>query len=248
MLICAVYICWADCLDLLYKSVANISPVVDQVIIVASKHSNHGNFIDYELDFQDPKVKVYWHEPVLNHRAAESECEKRNYGLQKAREAGMTHFIGLDGDEFYDQKEFAAECGWIQSKGIEGTVCGLRVYLTPTLWCEDHTLVPFIHKITPYLRYKLDSRRYPFAYDEKGIPRIDPTRRMNLTSGVEWSKIIMHHFSYVRKNMDLKIDNSSANLRRSREVIYRDVFNAKEGHVSELYHRTLKKTENRFNL
>jgi hypothetical protein len=58
----------------------------------------------------------------------------------------------------------------------------------------------------------------------------------------------MHHYSYVRKDINLKIENSSANLKRSRHIIYEELVNAKPGYLSKLYHQELKECENYFNI
>lgn len=256
MRLAAVYCVWGDCLDLLRKSVENILPVVDQVILIASRSSNFGQVLNYEFDLlnivqsSQGKTVVFWQEPNPTKRASENECEKRAFGLLKARELKMTHFVMMDSDEFYDRQEFAEEAMRIEAMGIEGAVCRVQTYIKePTLTIGlDHTLVPFIHQITPYLRYKLDARRYPFAYDEHMNPHIDPTRRFNLVTSVEISKIIMHHYSYVRENIDLKIQNSTANLRRSAEVIHREMNNACPGYKSELYHKEIFECVDRFKI
>lgn len=252
MKIACVYSVWGDCLDLLSKSVQNILPVVDEVIIIASKTSNFGNVLDYDFE-PIPRVHVYWHEPDLHHSPADNECTKRNFGLDKAREHGMTHYLGADSDELYEISEFMREYTKIRKRigtddEIDGMVCRLKTYFKePTLTIGyDHTLVPFIHKLTPYLRYKLDSKKYPFAYDEQGNAHIDPTRRFNLTEGVVMSEITMHHFSWLRKDFNLKIENSTASRNLKKSSIYRDLENAKEGVYNEFYRTELKKCENLF--
>ncbi len=246
----AVFCVWGDTLDLLEKSIDNILPSVDHVFVIASKTSNHGLTLDYEIKQRD-KVTIHWLEPNKKHLPKENECDKRNFGLAKAREAGMTHFVNLDGDEFYIREEFESEVKRIVGGGYEGSVCRLKVYISePTLWCDDHTLVPFIHKITPFLRFQLEAKNYPFAYDTNKKAHIDPTRRLNLLKGVEMSDIYMHHFSYVRENMELKIQNSTAKhtLEKRRSLIYSELENAKEGYVSKMYNSPLRKSENLFNL
>ena len=56
MKIAAIYNAWADCTDLLAKSVANISSVVDLVIVVWSTRSNRGEDQPFTFVSTDPKV------------------------------------------------------------------------------------------------------------------------------------------------------------------------------------------------
>src|SRR5690606_24751768 len=115
-----------------------------------------------------------------------------------------------DVDEFYLRDEFLREKERIYANDLNGTVCSLACYLKhPTLWVHDHTLVPFIQKVVPGLSFG-SFKSYPFAYDLKGDAHIDPTRRTNQTQKIEWSDITMHHYSWIRKDIDAKIQNSSA--------------------------------------
>lgn len=246
MKLCAIFNVWADCADLLPYAVENIRPVVDGIIIVWSRKSNRGQVIDYEL----PKDCILVNHEPINVTPHSNETRKRNAGLEAAKINGFTHMIMMDGDEFYIQSEFLKEKELIEAGNIAGTVCRVQTYFkSPTLTIGiDHTLVGFIHKITPKLSYKLNFANYPFAYKDGGA-RIDSTRRLNITSGVRMVEIIMHHFSYCRKDMSLKLGNSSANFKGKRsEVIYNDLRNAKPGYFCQGYQRELKECLNIFNL
>jgi hypothetical protein len=246
MTIAAVFNVWADCLCLLPYAIENIRPVVDEIIVVYSWKSNRGQTVHYELPKDcllvqcEPQTTV----PHIN------ETAKRNAGLDAARKLGFTHFIMMDSDEFYVQSDFKREKTLIELNKVSGSVCRVKTYFkSPTLSIGyDSTLVPFIHKITPTVRYHLKYPNYPYAYD-KGQARIDCTRRLNIKSGVVFSDITMHHYSYVRKDMGLKLANSSANFKGSRsEIIYEDLKNAKPGYFCKGYQRELIECENIFNL
>jgi hypothetical protein len=246
MKLAAVFNIWADCLCLLPYAIENIRPVVDEIIVVYSWKSNRGNTIKYELPKDCVLVQC---EPsgVVPHI---NETAKRNAGLQKARELGFTHFIMMDSDEFYVQSEFLQQKKLIEENNISGSVCRVKTYFkSPTLTIGfDTTLVPFIHKITPGLQYRLKYAGYPFAY-HGGFARIDSTRRLNITSGVRMLDITMHHFSYVRKDISLKLDNSSATFKAHRaEIVYDDLRNAKPGYFLKGYQKELIQCQNIFNL
>jgi len=250
MRLLAAYNVWADGMDLLAHSVGNILPLVDKVLIVFSNNSNYGHYLPFSSLEPHEKIQYLNFEPNLHESPHINECAKRNAGLRWAKEEGFTHFLGMDSDEFYEAEPFRIEKYRIEKQDLAGTVCPIKVYFKkPTLTVGfDHTLVPFIHKITPGLKFELNNKTYPYAYDPEGHAHIDPTRRLNITQGVELSNVIMHHFSWYRSDYKLKIENSAArnNLRKS--SIYEDLKNAAPGVYNQFYRQELKECENIFNL
>lgn len=249
MRLASVINCFGDCIELLPYLLQNIRPLVDGVIVIYSKRSNRGNYIDYVLPSGD-YMGFNW-EPTQFRDPHQNEVTKRNFGLSKARELGFTHFINQDLDEMYEPDEFLEGKQRIESENLAGMVCRVKTYVkSPCLTIGfDHCLVPFIQKITPELHYRLKFSGYPFAMDKKTrTARIDPTRRTSATHGIALSDITMHHYSYVRQNINLKIENSSANLGKSSALIHDDMANAKEGYFSKMYQRTLLYSPNIFNL
>lgn len=248
MKVLAVYNAWSDCKDLLFKSLQNIMPVVDEALVVYSDMSNRKNFIEFAFPPLN-KTTLLRHEPNFNLTPHDNETAKRNIGVEYAKRNGFTHLIMMDCDEFYLRSDVSRETERMKiHPEINALVCGVRVYIKePTLYCDDHTLVPFIVKVTDDLHFG-NYKHFPFTYDKQRNCHIDPTRRPSYRQGVEWSDAIMHHFSYVRQNMDLKIENSSANLSRSREVIYEDLAKAEPGYESKMYHQYLKQCEDIFKI
>jgi hypothetical protein len=240
MKLCAIYCCWADGLDLLPYSVDNICPVVDGVIIIYSERSNTGTFREFIYDPIDSKVKLYHNEGT--------ETDKRNFGLEKAKQAGFTHFILMDSDEFYRQEDVISEKERMEALNISGLVCRVKVlFKRPTLCIDDHTLVPFITKLSQATQAG-NFKYFPFAYDQEGNAHIDPTRRLNTFHRIEMSDVIMWHASWVRSDVNLKIDNSAArnNLRKS--SIYTDLEKAAPGVYNEFYRKELQECDNIFNI
>tara|TARA_R110000868_G_scaffold199747_2_gene446363 strand:- start:1419 stop:2195 length:777 start_codon:yes stop_codon:yes gene_type:complete len=249
MKLCAIYNVWDDW-DLLYHSTRSISDLVDGVIIVYSDTSNFGEMASTQKKWVMFDALEYNLEPDLSKSPAENERAKRNYGLDKARELGYTHFLMMDADEFYEPEPFLKEKQrFIDNPDLAGLVCGLKCYFKlPTLSVEDKTLVPFIHKITPNLKFEWNTK-YPFAFEgAKREIRIDPTRQMNITEGVEWSEIIMHHMSWIRSDVKKKIRNSTARQNIEKSTILTDYCHAKEGYYCEFYGKTLVACENLFNI
>lgn len=236
MKLAAVYICWHDW-DLLEYSLKNIRPLVDGVIIVGSETSNYGEKSPVP-DWPD----IYIREPQFRD-ARNSETDKRNYGLNIARQQGYTHFIPMDADEFYDPADVLWAKGLLNDETV-GLVCHCETYFkSPQLTIgKDRTLVPFIHKITPTLKHEFNMK-YPFAWEDGQI-RIDPTRSMNINSGVNFVTISMHHYSYVRKDIQVKIRNSTArsNIQRKQDILLNDLVLAKEGYFCQFYQRHLQRS------
>jgi hypothetical protein len=250
MKLAAIYNVWADGLDLLKPSVENILPVVDEVIIVFSSYSNYGHYIPFTCLDPHEKIQYVNCEPNRNNPPHQNEIDKRNLGLNCAKEQDFTHFLNMDADEFYQQDEFLTEKNFIEKNNVAGMVCGIKVYFkSPTLTVGfDHTLVPFIHKLTPELKFVLNNKSYPFAYDDTGNAHIDPTRRLNLYSNILFSNVVMHHYSWLRSDYNLKIENSAArnNLRKS--SIYKDLEDAAPGVYNQFYRKELTECANIFNL
>lgn len=241
---------WDD-YDLLEYSTDVVGDLLDGCIIVYSETSNFGELSPIQVDPVHDGVHFFKCEPDLNLPPAANERAKRNFGLQKARELGYTHFLNLDSDELYDPVEFLKEKERFKNPDLLGTVCRVKTYFrSPTLTIGyDTTLVPFIHKITPDLRFEWNPK-YPYAFegDVKKQIRIDPTRQMNINSGVEWSDITMHHMSWIRSDIEKKIRNSTARQNIEGSTILQDYQQAKPGYYCEFYKARLEACENLFNL
>lgn len=244
MRLAAIYNVWDDW-DLLKYSVANIEPLVDGIIIVASEKSNYGEVSPIPEEWRD---KVVIREPVF-HQAMHSETDKRNFGLNLARRAGYTHFITMDADEFYDQLEFEDAKLLFRDTDLSGLVCFCQTYFkSPFLTIgRDTTLVPFIHKITPNIKHEFN-REYPYAWSLTKEIRIDPTRSLNINSGVKLWDITMHHMSWIRKDFEKKIRNSTARHNLERSTIREDLRLAKEGYFVKFYGKSLVRAQVDFNI
>lgn len=214
------------------------------VMIVYSNMSNYRSLKNNSALLSHPQYKdciLYKCEPIDSLQPVDNERRKRNYGLEKAKNLGYTHFITADADELYESVDVDPD--------LDGTVVGCKTYFkTPTLTIGlDVTLVPFIHKLTPQIAHAWN-RAYPYAFDRNGI-RIDPSRQLNINSGVEFNdKIVLHHYSYCRDNINSKIENSTARNNIRRNVVLRDMDNAKPGYFCQYYQKTLTEAPNLFGI
>lgn len=240
-------VCLWDGGELLPFLIESHKKLVDQIVVVYSNKSNFGNWIDHSFKNHDNVKYVHW-EPKPGLQAHVNEANKRNFGLKVAINEGATHILMQDVDEFYLSNEFNEEKERIYSNDINGLVCKLHCYFkSPELWVNDHTLVTFIQKVTPGLQFG-SFKGYPYAYDASGNAHIDPTRRPNQFRKIEWANIICHHYSWIRKDIQRKIYNSSASANLLKSSIYMDLENAKEGAYNEFYRDTIKSAPNYFNI
>lgn len=252
MKIAACINAWGDTLELLPHCINNIAPVVDMVIVLWSEKSNYGvsdpRMQAFANEFKKEKVIFARCEPVLNYGPPINETEKRNHGLRIAKGLACTHFLSMDADEFYIQEEFLKDKERFLNPNLKGLVARTQVYFkSPKLTIGlDTTLVSYIHKLTNDLQFNFN-KSYPFTWNKNQL-LIDPTRQLNINDGVEMTDTIMHHYSYVRKDLEKKIENSTArgNIRRS--TIRQDFALAKEGGYCNFYGKKLIRASVDFNL
>lgn len=255
MKLCTIIHTWVDSIELLTLSIENKLEFSDHVLVCWSLHSNYGQYSEhllrYSQDCMHPNVSFFQVEPKLSLKPQENERNKRNAALDHIRNKGFTHFLMCDTDEFY----VASEVEYIKAhfdkwNTLTGTVCYTQVYFaSPRLTIGlDTTLVPFIHKINSSICF-MWNKSYPFAWIDGKI-RIDPTRQLNITEEVDLftEQIVCHHYSYVRKDIKMKIYNSTARTNIEKSTILRDLAIAKEGEMCNFYNKILVRTENLFNI
>lgn len=250
MRLAAIYCVWYDGIEILPFSIAAIEDLVDEVIIVYSDTSNYGKIINYTDKIEGLGQLINW-EPDLKQSPHQNEIAKRNFALEVAKGLKYTHFVMMDCDECYDPVEFLEARRMMEGNGPDGLVCHLKTYIKePTLQCNDHTLVPFIHRLNPDTQFVFGNRNYPFAYDMNGNAHIDPTRRLNYTykHGIRMSDATMHHFSHVRKDIRQKMQNSSARQSLLKSSLLEDYNNAAPGYYSKFYRDELIEVPNQFGI
>ena len=150
--------------------------------------------------------QLIFYEPDLKLHHKENELRLRNIGLQASREAGCTYHISADVDEFYvaEQLEYAKK---IMEKGdFNYSMVPIETYFKkPTFLVtpSQKLFVTFIHPVRNEYNRNAVYPDFPF--------RIERTRRLNLGNNYRIfskSEVIMHHMSYVRKDIRKKFKNS----------------------------------------
>lgn len=192
--------------ELLFHSIKQIREHVDEVIVVYQNQSNYGEIYHPEIPSHLCDYIIHY-KPQLHFSGTLNETAKRNIGLDKAKELGCTHFILMDNDELYDTNEFKYYKDLIYYNNCESSACRLYTYYKyPTIQItplEDY-YVPFICKLNPTTRLGYYGS-YPVI--------TDPTRQSNHHKDFYKINIpLMHHYSWVRKDIERKIRNSSARM------------------------------------
>ncbi len=192
----------------LQESINGIREHVDFIGLVVQYISNHGTYIS-AFDNEDIKSvlplvdEVVLYNPDLSFIPHENELAKRNAGLQLAIEKGCTHFMTIDCDEIYIPSQFKAA----KEKAVyfDSTFCKMQTYYHDI----NHVIDPPEEYYVPFI-YKIDNRK--FNKFSKYPVVCDPTRKMEIRDYYlfERSEIEMHHYSYIRRDMKRKLENSSA--------------------------------------
>jgi hypothetical protein len=226
MKLAAIYNVW-DGVELLNGSLLTVAPWVDSLIIVYQEVSNYGDAsynplpdIYKALDgVSVADLQVVKYSPALILPAFVNETRKRNLGIDLANLAGCTHFVHLDCDEFHPDF-LASKYAFMNAGDVGGSVLKLYTYFKfPNLRCDlpDGYFVPFIHRIVAYPGGNVvlaGSNNYPYY--------VDPTRGINCSGSVVLLDYFMHHFSWVRSDINRKAKNSTAAPNIARGKILED--------------------------
>lgn len=195
--------------ELLEPAIKSIRSQVDFVAVTWQKMSYHGNPNDSDLEplisrlqFDKLVDQAIFYEPDLGQTPKQNELKLRNIGLQASRDAGCTHHISFDVDEFVlpEQLKYAKETfGDHDCSVIEN----VYYYKKPTWQMTPdpkNNKVSFIHPVTS-----------EYSMIPKWAHRIEITRRLTPFENCKiYSKdeCVIHHMTYVRKNMAKKLRNS----------------------------------------
>ena len=236
--------------ELLEKSILSIRDHVDYVVAAWQDISNYG-YEDSETEWvvgslRSKKLidKTLKFIPKKGVSPSFQETTKRNWGKKVAKEEGCTHFLHMDVDEFYIPAQFRKAKELIERGNWGGSACRIKVYYkSPTLSFEklDETWVPFIHKI--------DSQ-----HTDKYPVYADSTRKATSSGGFLQfppDQILMHHMSWVRKDIRKKVHNSTAfpNLKKHGEKLFQEWESATQGaHIQCVFNDRLTESENIFGI
>jgi len=199
--------------ELLEGSLKSIRESVDYISVVYQTISNFGNHCDQGLVPLLERLKgdglvdeMMQYKPKVNQGGHHNEISKRNLGLFLSEGAKCTHHMAMDTDEFYKKDQFDYMKKTLVEGDYDSSACQMMTYYKEPIYQldppEDY-YVSLLFKIKGGIQYVLG---HPFPV------LVDPTRRVNpgkckiFTRG----EIEMHHMSFVRKDIAIKLSNSSA--------------------------------------
>lgn len=257
MKLIAIFNVW-DAWELLEGSIRQIREHVDCVIAISQRTSNQGEYDEsgrnccFTLERMGLIDGVFHfnksHEMYKNISAMNAETRKRQTGISYAQLNNFTHFIHLDCDEYYDSKEFAQAKKYIDYESIDGSYCSIQTYYKNPEWAFnnlDSYFVPFIHRVKPNTTTGIHNP-YPVL--------ADPTRRIGPCQNVlpiNPGMCKMHHFSYIRTDIEKKLRNSTARNNFNIPAIMKEYREAGPGSIIKHYSNPpmrLMEVENRFGI
>lgn len=75
-----------------------------------------------------PNSKELGGPPTMVSNQFFNEIKKRDIGRQMCVDKGCTHFMSMDTDEFYTERDLALAKKMILENNLEGTTCKMRFY------------------------------------------------------------------------------------------------------------------------
>jgi hypothetical protein len=197
--------------ELLEFSIKSIKNCVDFVYVIYQTTSNFGifneNLENKIIELKDKKLidECFHYSPLFGNPSI-SEINKRNLGLDFARKMNFTHFMTIDCDEFYFEKQFNDAKKYIIDNNIDSSVCHIQNYhKNPeyrVIGKSEPFKVPFINKINEKTNLVLGGRYF--------TDMIDPTRITNTYDNnvlFDESFILMHHYTTIRKDIRRKYES-----------------------------------------
>ena len=220
--------------ELLRRSIESIRPHVDHIVVVYQLVSNQGQdcrptllallrelesfkLIDELIEYSPKQSFSLSEKRALMSRRSNTnvrsvpdhffnELLQREVGRKACFDANCTHFMSLDVDEFYLSQDLQyAKTFMAENSQYEAFACRMRTFFKfPT--CE---LLPKDSVNHVNVLYQM-SAEFPFRFDCQYPVVMDPTRKLeNLKRIHVDNRVEMYHYSYVRHNIRLKLENLS---------------------------------------
>lgn len=232
--------------ELLEHAINSVKDHVDEIIIAFQTVSNYGNECKDILDFIDrfPDYTYLNYEPDLTVDAKTNEKRKHQQLIEFAREKNCSHFFLSATDHFYKEDEILYAKNLVETMGVKTTYSKMITYFKePTLRLEplEEYYMPFICStsvnignlapvlVDPACAFRPFAPFYVFNEDE----------------------VLMHHFSWIRKDIDSKLDNAAAKVNWENKIQeFKNKYNDfKEGDTFPYYTKhQIVRTQDIFNL
>lgn len=231
--------------ELLKFAIASIRPVVDFISVIYQTTSYFGNLADPMPVLNQIKGidQLIHFESDLAIPPQQNELKIRNLGRQLSINAGCSHHISADTDEFYDKDQLA----YAKTFDCDMSLAYMDLYYKePTflVYPASKMMVSFIHPADN--EYDIIPK-YPFP--------IDITRRLKKFENFKVftrQEVTIHHMSYVRKNIRGKLVNTCNGKNYNIDKFVQDFHTYKLGDkvclLPDFINRRTIEVENKFNI
>jgi len=207
--------------EMLPFAVKNLRPYAHRIFVIYQEVSNFGNKNPDLMPVLEKLVELGWVDKIFKYEpkllknddgsiqwksGAFNEIQKRQWGLEICRINGCDTYMTLDCDELYDTKQFEWAIEDFERGGYDTSWTNLMTYYKlPTM-----QLTPVETWYQP-LFFKIKKDTHFEVRDDYPI-YTDYTKRVKSGHLRVYTReeIVQHHFAYVRHNLKLKTENSSA--------------------------------------
>lgn len=199
--------------ELLESSIKSIRSNVDYISVVYQTQSNFGNPCSEELlplltrlESEGLIDELFEYRPNVSKGGHYNEIRKRNLGLTLSETAGCTHHMTMDSDELYTDEQLKYVKKIIEDGDYDSSACQMKTYFKDPSY-EIRPMNSYYVSLIFKIRQGVE-----FVFGQQFPVLVDPTRRMD--AGVckvfTREEVEMYHMSYVRKNIESKLTNSSS--------------------------------------
>jgi hypothetical protein len=195
---------------------------VDYISVVYQTISNFGNPCNPELVPLLERLKseglvdeLFEYSPKINKGGHFNEIQKRNIGLSLSQGAGCTHHMSMDSDEYYITSEFENLKKIVEDGDYDSSYCQMQTYYKSWEYALDP---PETYYVSLIFKIKNESN---YVIGAPVPVLVDPTRRMSPSDKplvLKREQIQMHHGSYIRNDIRIKLTNSSASVNFNKDI------------------------------
>ena len=193
--------------ELLEHAINSVKDHVDEIIISFQTVSNYGNECKDILKFMArfPSYTYFNYEPDLKVDSKTNEKRKHQKLIEFARSKNCTHFFLSATDHFYKEDEILYAINVVLTTGVKTTYSKMITYFKePTLRLEplEDYYMPFICSTSVNI-----GSMSPVLVDPACSFR--PFAPFHVFKEEE---VLMHHFSWIRKDIRNKLENAAAKV------------------------------------
>lgn len=204
-----------DAEEHLEGSIKQIRNCVDFISVVYQQTSNFGdkcnpNLINLLNKLVSKKLvdQIVEYFPLQMANPHDNEINKRNIGLVLSKSNECTHHMSMDTDEYYKEDQFNYVKKIMLEGNYDSSACQMSTYYKEPIYRiepKEEYYVSLLFKIKPNVIYNF-ANKFPVL--------TDPTRSMVPGNFRSFSReeIEMHHMSFVRLDIEKKLNNSSAKI------------------------------------